>query len=236
MLIKLRADTIFHAGEYRCSLKTSDLEGIYEIEKSNRFIRLSPDRRYNIYLQYARALQEMHTIKRRFSGGRSIVEIITHCFNEAIKYQIEESMLTKDDGWKPTSELVSFLMNQANYGDAIKLIEKFMQEANFSIETLTRNQRGGLIRLLISQGDALCFLTGKNGYRESEYITSMADHPIHKEYWNNYTKTLNDWKHLYPSNSRTEGGRRLYTFLSIGNDINKAFVTGSSRFESGSVE
>ena len=223
----IKIDYIHHfkiVGVLGCSPRVSDLEEIYEIENSDSFAGLSSSQQFNIYLQYARALQKMQTPERKLTEGRTVADVIIYCFSKAITFQTTRD-LRSNKGWVLTSELVSLLINQSNYEDAISAIEEFMKKANFTRENLTKQQCSGLIRLLSDHSLSLSLFTRKNVYREIRYISLMANDPIFRKYWNDYTEILNVWKYLYPSNSKTNTGMLLYTFLSLGNEIKKASET-----------
>ena len=214
IISKIKADILYHGPDKKCPYPENDFESIFRIEENKDFQDLSSLQKFNLYLQFGRALQNWKIPGRYTASGHSVLDIIIHCFEKAISLQTPEE-LRNDDGWRYTSELVEELYRSEQYEKNMNLVCEFFERSKFPRSQLRVSQKECVINLLAAYSDSLTEFSERLAYSEAEYVKEMAVHPICLQYWMNFGNLLENWKYLYPKQSRTRTGRKLRVCLEL---------------------
>lgn len=220
ILNKLKADALYSGVEKNCSFQESDLEAIYTIEENESFKPLDSRWKFNIYAQYARALKRINDPSRFLASGRTIFDIQNYCFKEAIKLKSKEE-LRSDTGWILTSEMISDLYENKKFDEAMDEIYKFFEVSEFPINGLSSGQKKCVVRLLNTYTISLIRFSHKLNYLEDDYIKAMAKDDILSNYWYKFGILLEKWHYLYPKNSNSVAGKKLYICSLLSKKITK---------------
>lgn len=209
ILNKLKADTLYSGIKNNCSFQESDIEAIYTIEENPSFKSLDSRWKFNIYAQYARALKKINDPSRFLASGRTIFDIQNYCFRQAIKLKTKEE-LRSDTGWVLSSEMISDLYKNKKFDEAMEEIYNFFIISEFPTSGLSSGQKKGVIRLLNTYTISLVRFSNKLDYLEADYIKAMAKDDILSDYWLKFGALLEKWQYLYPKNSISNAGKKLY--------------------------
>lgn len=220
ILNKLRADVLYEGFGVGYSFSDTDIEKVYEIEQHEFFKKMPPRNRFNIYLQFGRALQRCKAEDRKCSSGRRITDVMKHCMEMAVSFQTANE-LRSEGGWNITSEFAEALLRQGRYDETIIVIENYFFKSEFPNSDLSVPERKAVVNLLLTYGLALSALTERLSYLEAGYIRTMASDPTLAAYWAKYGKLLQKWWYLYHQGSSTKEGRSLHAYLSLFKEIER---------------
>ena len=195
-----------------------NLARIFDFEKELGFQSLSPEQRYNIYLQMARALSQSPFAPSALLVGRPQWQIIDHCFLGAL--EAGKEVKTADDFAKVQTERIHLLMKANAYAEAFAAVSEYFELIPTDRQP-SQSQKDGAVPLLQVLADLIERKKKVLLFSLDENVEDTKTDPELLDLWISYERFATPWQARFPEGSKTEIGRRLRAIFNLAVQIVK---------------
>jgi hypothetical protein len=214
---QLYVDGLYAALEYAHPAFQEDVVRIYNFELEDGFAKLTKLQRYNLYIQYARALAKSQFKPVSIFKGHHLWEIVDHCYALAIENGLDAK--SPDDRARIYVERLLALDEAKAEPTALEIISDLFDWPAIKSKSPSAVERKAIVQSLLALIRFIDRRSEISALDPKEYVDLAREDPNLLALWTSFHTYASDWQHLFPVNSATPEGKALRKFYKLSTEI-----------------